>query len=633
MSSAGMSRWWGPVFDAERVTRARRWQEYAVRALFVLGLLGSLILVWWDQTSRVGPVSVQQMATMGQTAYSTLTSLELLAALLIAPAATAGAICLDKSRGMLAHVFVTDLSNREIILGKLAARLFPVWNLLACALPVAAVATWMGGIDPVALTGSLIIVAGVAVLGCSLALMLSVWANKPHEVISAVFGIWTLWILVCPVLEIFSTAPRPPYWAEISNPFYLIMFPYQYPGETTLLEPILFALTCGMISAICAGVAVARVRVVGCRSAHVGTRKVGLIGRGVAAFRGQVRWSQGPRLDANPVYWREWHRNRPSRWSRWVWMGYYLLTTVISATLIIGRLADWTNLNDSEIPPIALGFLATVGLLLVSTSTASVLADERTRGSLDVLMSTPVSTRTILQAKWWGSFRRVPWLGLWPLILGLSDSIARQPSPTQLAIIYLMPVLIVAQGAALVSLGLALATWIKRTGQATAWTVALLMASVVGWPIVGSFLPLTPQMEYTLGPAGNVVVTNQPVYTTRTVVLDWLLSLGSPFYNTALPLISASMDSQPGLIRNQFQPQAFVILLVGWTVAYSLLALILFEATVRTFDRCLGRSPERPIRPQRQPPTHRSGLRSWNWPVPRLPGRSLSAPKTIATPK
>ena len=70
--------------------------------------------------------------------------------LLAAPAATAGAICQEKARGTLFDVLVTDLSGTEVVLGKLAARLFPVLGPIAAAVPVLAMATLLGGIDPVA---------------------------------------------------------------------------------------------------------------------------------------------------------------------------------------------------------------------------------------------------------------------------------------------------------------------------------------------------------------------------------------------------------------------------------------------------------------------------------------------------
>ncbi len=144
----------------------------------------------------------------------TITQLALV--LLAAPAATAGAICLDKARGTLAHVMVTDLSDREVVLGKLAARLVPVLNLLACALPVAALGTLMGGIDPMALTAAYLIAAAVALLGCSLALALSVWMTKAHEVMIVVFALWSAWLLALPSWWIYARGPWAPTWLKVS---------------------------------------------------------------------------------------------------------------------------------------------------------------------------------------------------------------------------------------------------------------------------------------------------------------------------------------------------------------------------------------------------------------------------------
>ncbi len=84
---------------------------------------------------------------IGRLFFHTLVAVQLAVVLLAAPAATAGAICVDKSRGTLLHAFVTDLTDREIVLGKLGARLAPVLVLLACGLPVLALGSFLGGID------------------------------------------------------------------------------------------------------------------------------------------------------------------------------------------------------------------------------------------------------------------------------------------------------------------------------------------------------------------------------------------------------------------------------------------------------------------------------------------------------
>ena len=119
---------------------------------------------------------------------------------LAAPAATAGAICLDKARGNLTLLFATDLSDAEIVLGKLAARLVPVLGMILCAAPVLALATLFGGVDPVvARSGPCSWCLACAVFGCSLALTLSVWGRKTHEVLMATYVFGILYLLAAPI--------------------------------------------------------------------------------------------------------------------------------------------------------------------------------------------------------------------------------------------------------------------------------------------------------------------------------------------------------------------------------------------------------------------------------------------------
>ena len=112
----------------------------ALRAAFVGAMLIGMIIVWQSTLHRVNlpdqRVSIKQMAEYGEALYLTVVSIELTLVLLAAPAATAGSVCLDKPRGTLDHMLATDLSNAEIVLGKLRVRLPPVLGLIACVLPI-----------------------------------------------------------------------------------------------------------------------------------------------------------------------------------------------------------------------------------------------------------------------------------------------------------------------------------------------------------------------------------------------------------------------------------------------------------------------------------------------------------------
>src|SRR5579871_6183697 len=146
----------GPVFVYEWLTTSRRWQSYALRAGFVGLILLGMALIWYNEWARAGRaevVSIRDLARFGESMFRLIVSMELSLVLLAAPAATAGAVCLDKARGTLDHMLATDLSDAEIVLGKLGVRLVPVLGLIACVLPVMALASLLGGIDPLAQIG------------------------------------------------------------------------------------------------------------------------------------------------------------------------------------------------------------------------------------------------------------------------------------------------------------------------------------------------------------------------------------------------------------------------------------------------------------------------------------------------
>jgi len=206
----------GPVFAFEWRMASRRWQAYAMRSLTVLLLLAAMALVWYEspaaRLTASGAVTIVQQAEVGKAFYGTTAIILLGLVGLAAPAATAGAICADKARGNLTLLFATDLTDAEIVLGKLAARLVPVLGLVACAAPVMALATPFGGVDPVLLVGAILVCLACGVFGCTLALTLSVWGRKTHEVLLATYAFGITWLLSSPIWA--GLVWMVPWWAR-----------------------------------------------------------------------------------------------------------------------------------------------------------------------------------------------------------------------------------------------------------------------------------------------------------------------------------------------------------------------------------------------------------------------------------
>jgi ABC-type Na+ efflux pump permease subunit len=222
------------------------------------------------------------------------------------------------------------------------------------------------------------------------------------------------------------------------------------------------------------------------------------------------------------------------------------------------------------------------GLLMLSVSAATSLAEERQRGSLDVLMATPMPTRSIVWGKWWGTFRLVPRLLILPSLL--TGAMSFYTGHFWGAA--LMAALVLAYGAAITSLGLALAIWIPRMGRAVGLTVGLYATMCIGW------IPLSFALfGDRAGGTGIGVATGSPL-------------MGVGVYSLVL-----SGDAPPHELVNQ------TIWTIFWTLAYGGVALALLLASLATFNHCLGRAEDASNRVDRKlAPAPRQGVRS---PEPR----------------
>ncbi len=576
----------GPVSAFEWLMASRRWQPYALRSLTVLLMLLAMWAIWAKPPAggAAGGLTIAQQVKVGRSFFGATTIVLLGLVGLAAPAATAGSVCLDKARGNLTLLFVTDLSDAEVVLGKLAARLLPVLGLILCAWPVLSIATLFGGVDPIEVAGALLVVLACALFGCSLALTLSVWGRKTHEVLAATYVFGILYLLSAPIYEVARRNLAALWWPSWSptfmdllyvNPVFLVVAtmegpPPGMPPVTLRTQAAFLGLGAGASAALL-GLATWRIRGVVVRQLGRGERPArrrrGPTG---ATDPGRVgglrrlcrRVAPGPSLDRNPVLWRECQRKRPTRWALLFWGGYALLGGGFTL-YAINQMVNAPRAGR-ELASVINAAQVAFGLLLLSSSAATGLAEERQRGSLDVLMATPLSTRSIVWGKWWGAFRTVRWL----LILPTPLTFALSLHTGHFWGVPLMAALIVAYGAAVASLGLALATWVPQTDRAVGTTVGLFTLMCLGW-VPLSFIVFGDGT----GDIGSGVAAGSPL--TGVGILSALLAGEGP--------------------RHELVGQAAWT--VFWTSAYAGVAIALLLATLCTFNRCLGRIDDRPAKP------------------------------------
>jgi ABC-type transport system involved in multi-copper enzyme maturation permease subunit len=563
----------GPVFEFEWLFGSRRWQVYATRALFVAALLIALVVVWQAYVVGKSLETLRAQAEVGVSFFYAIIGTQITLILLAAPAATAASICLDKTRGTLAHVLVTDLCDWEIVLGKLAARLLPALALVACTLPMMSLCTLLGGIDPDALFGAFLITLGVAVLGATLALAFSVWARKTHEVLMGTYAVWGLWLMVGPITsQVFGYLPGALKWLDRllgmpvsarlddsiawvgflqeADPYRLAFRPYINPTKATLHDGFAFLFGTLAVSAVLAAVSVWKLRTAYVKSLSQSAGKRPRLGwfERINRFGNVFDRLPGPSLDGNPVLWREWHRNRPSRLSRIVGTVYLVLAAAFSLIALAGGgggpYSAWVN-----------GMQAAIGIMLLSVSASTSLAEERARGSLDILLATPLSTFKILSGKWWGTFRLVPLLTVLPALVALGEWV--QKSEHFLYVVSI-PMMILAYGAGATSLGLAVATWVRGLGRAMGLTLGIVVFMTVGWLFLCIALFQHQAAER--------------------------IAMGSPFMGPG----ELTFEINNGPARSSLDAA------LGWTSCYLVGACALFLFTWRSFSRCLGCASDHP---------------------------------------
>lgn len=222
----------GPVYWVELVRAARRRRLYLLRALYALALLMlvAIAVAVMESNRRVTQNnSLQLAAVFAETFFKTFSIAQLAVGSLLAAASASGVIADERQRKTIEFLFATDLSNREIVLGKFAGVMTTSLALLVAAMPVVALTQLFGAtpIDEV-LRSTIVTVSSMSFVaaGC---LLVSTLSNRPREAVVRAFVV-AAFLLLGPLLLIFLMIFRPDLyrWIEPVHQFMLDANPLVY---------------------------------------------------------------------------------------------------------------------------------------------------------------------------------------------------------------------------------------------------------------------------------------------------------------------------------------------------------------------------------------------------------------------
>jgi ABC-2 family transporter len=226
----------GPIIAREVLTAPRPARYYLGRSSFSCFLF---ILMWTAWQSIIGWQSVTELgvvARFGGILYWMFAMLQLTLMLFFAPLFTAATVSYEKDRRTFTLLLMTDLSDLEIVLGKLVAGLLNVLTILAASVGLLFLCTLLGGISFGQVANLFAVTAASGVAGGALGLLIALWRDRTFQSISltilmVVFSVAGVeaFAIVFPAAE-FMGVPL----VEVLNP-YRAMLAVLYPrsGELT----------------------------------------------------------------------------------------------------------------------------------------------------------------------------------------------------------------------------------------------------------------------------------------------------------------------------------------------------------------------------------------------------------------
>ncbi len=171
----------GPIFNREFLTVPRRWRHYLGAApylgmLWIIGLTAWLATVGWSRWPTLG-----ETARFGPLLFQLLTLVQLALFLFFAALSSASAVAQEKDRRTFILLLMTDLSDSEIVLGKLLGSLLPMGLLLLSSVPVLVFLVLLGGVDIVQVLQAVLVIGATALAAGSLGGLVALWRDRTFQ--------------------------------------------------------------------------------------------------------------------------------------------------------------------------------------------------------------------------------------------------------------------------------------------------------------------------------------------------------------------------------------------------------------------------------------------------------------------
>ena len=484
----------------------------------------------------------------------------------------AGTIAFERERRTIEYLFTTTLSNSEIVLGKLLARLMHVAYLVLAGMPILFIAMLMGGIAPEAIVVLMIITLSTALTVSIISITVSVWTPRARDAVVRAY----LVIIVMFMLPSLILLMRWTWFYYIidpineqmlaMNPFYLLV---------NILTTASSANTAAAWDALLALVRnQAIICVLGITASTLAVRRVHLTARGSAPKKRRRRFRLfRPEIGDKPMLWKEIvAESSATRLGAIGRIAMMLIAIAVLTPTVITFYTATGNYN-SRFPgsreylmySLYMGMLIGCGgLLLIAARAAGSITSEKERDCWVSLISTPLEPSEIIYAKIIGNLWAARGLlVILAIIWGLG--VVLDPGFIIVVLISMGTLLLLAVFAG--ALGVIYSLWCRTSTRAIAATLA-----------TGIFV------------GGGYIVLLHPDDDCRSGTGD-----GRRGYHYGRRMHSLFIGCPTGIYlqyimsSGRIQDKEIVAYVIG-IIGYAVATVVLISAAIGNFDRLAGRT-------------------------------------------
>jgi ABC-type transport system involved in cytochrome c biogenesis permease component len=380
-----------PIVDRELRVAARRHSTYWVRLLLALAAILISFFLYVGNTHTPRP-------QVGEEIFGGLAFLALLYGLASGRRFTADCLSEEKREGTLGLLFLTDLKGYDVVLGKLAATSVSAFCGLLAIFPVLALPILLGGVTQGEFWRTLLVLVATFLLSLAIGVFVSAWSWDARQAAGANFLLLLILVALPPAfggaIAYFSPASTFVHELFYSCPFYAFFCAFEFRYRT---NPADFWWSVGTIHAL----TLFLVALASLRAPHSWQDK--------AAGAGKIRWRDRWQLwvYGSPEE-RQALRRRLLQVNAFCWLASRARWKPALVWTFLGFVACWwiylrlqTEMSwwDESLALATALMLNSVFKLWIAIEAGQRLAEEQKMGTLELLLSTPLSEEEIVRGQ------------------------------------------------------------------------------------------------------------------------------------------------------------------------------------------------------------------------------------------